>query len=200
MQAKTVCIVELYCLQEWFGLLILMRGWVPDFWFFRSLLVRKLNKRFPSQGFVITFFFIMAVLLFFAAMYKVTIEAQQSKPNPFKAPLLSELFIELPKPLPPSRSPSRHIEVHPYTDYHDLHGSNMEQQVRHNEQDSISPVRYDGSSWFGGSSKTKNSSSAATCRSESEIIMEWVKSLFHKRGLLGPHWEEILRDKRRSYL
>ena len=36
--------------------------------------------------------------------------------------------------------------------------------------------------------RTKNSSASLPFRSESEIISEWVRNLFQKRGLLGPQW------------
>ena len=131
-------------------------------------------------------------------MYKVTIEAQDPPPRPFKAPLLSELLIELPKPQPPPRSPHKAIEIHSYGDYQYCQATEEELPIRTVERDSPLAHKPDGSSWFDGSSKTKNSSSAATCRSESEIIMEWVRSLFHKRGLMGPHWEGNLKAKRRE--
>ena len=50
-------------------------------------------------------------------MYKVTIEAKSESHSPFKAPLLSDLFIELPKPQPPTKPHLKSPETRNYNDY-----------------------------------------------------------------------------------
>lgn len=112
-------------------------------------------------------------------MYRVTIEAGKplpESPNKTTAPLLSEFYIQIPKPQPTKKI--THPSAEP-TDQWD---------PRLPEADSPTHKNNDSNCFIFSGTRTKNSSASLPFKSESEIISEWVRNLFQKRGLLGPIW------------
>jgi hypothetical protein len=123
-------------------------------------------------------------------MYKLTIET--GLPGEYHsckstAPLLSDLYIQLPKPQPTKK----------YNPQPDSIGHWDSPRQADSEQ--VMP-RGDSNCYLFSGTRTKNSSTSLPYRSESEIISEWVRSLFQKKGLLGPGWEVKMAKKRRDFL
>lgn len=98
------------------------------------------------------------------------------------APLLSDLYIQIPKPQPIKKVPSNEP---PSLEW-------IEPENHQKASDSHCFI-------FSGT-RTKNSSASLPFKSESEIISDWVRSLFQKRGLLGPVWEQKFQLKRKNNL
>jgi hypothetical protein len=86
------------------------------------------------------------------------------------APLLSDLYIQIPKP----QATKRVLPADP---------------VLPEWLDADSPQKAsDSHCYIFSGTRTKNSSASLPFKSESEIISDWVRTLFQKRGLLGPIW------------
>lgn len=124
-------------------------------------------------------------------MYKLTIETAHETPDLAPTvPLLSELYIQLPKP----QTPRKHSTYPPFDspDYDHPPAAGGEE---------LGGSRKLDSNYYNISSgRTKHSSSTMGYRSESEIIHEWVRSLFQKKNLLGVQWEGRIAQKRRELL
>lgn len=98
------------------------------------------------------------------------------------APLLSDLYIQIPKP-----QPAKKVATNEPTSLEWIETDNHQKGS-------------DSHCFIFSGTRTKNSSASLPFKSESEIISDWVRSLFQKRGLLGPSWEHKFQLKRKDNL